>query len=102
MACALSCRFVVCHFIRADNCTLSRISFVYLRFRMLFTFIFNLYSGLWLPGPAPILEEEAVLKLNSNTKISETERQLDFTIFGESHFILFIFCGVFIRVNFLN
>lgn len=47
-----------------------------------------LCSGIWLEGPAPIVKEEAVLKLNSNTKISETLRQLEFTITGKKYIFL--------------
>lgn len=44
------------------------------------------FNGYWLPGEAPIIKDEAKLKLNKRTVLSDTETQLDFTISGENIF----------------
>lgn len=51
--------------------------------RAIFSYIYvKHFSGLWVPGPAPIIKEEAFFKLNSNTKITPFDRELHFTVSG--------------------
>ncbi|KAG4068422.1 hypothetical protein HA402_007942 [Bradysia odoriphaga] len=43
----------------------------------------HLYStGYWVPGPAPIIQDEASLKLNSKQIVNGNERELHFTMSG--------------------
>lgn len=42
-----------------------------------------IFSGYWLPGPAPIVRDPVTLKLSEVKKIDEYEKELLFTIYGK-------------------
>lgn len=46
------------------------------------TKFFRHFSGYWVPGPAPFIQDEASLKLNSKQIVNGNERELHFTMAG--------------------
>lgn len=57
---------------------------LYVIFYKLKAFFYNplKISGFWLDGPAPLIREEAELRLTKNKKLDDNIRQLQFTING--------------------
>lgn len=44
----------------------------------------HFFSGWWVPGPKPIIQDEATLKLNSKQTVNGNTRELHFTMAGKA------------------